>query len=664
MLNALRKIASTWFGKILGALLIVGLAGFGISNVILDLGTNTLAKVGDEEITVREFQRAYNTQLNAVAQQLGSIPTAQQALSLGIPSAVINRLASDAAVNRVALNLGLGVSEARLAKMLREDPSFGDMLGSFDRSNFLRVLQQNGYTEAEYFDLQTKAARRQQIALGLFAGTTVPVAAQTLVSRYAGDTRTLEYFTLNGQSIPPVADPTDDELKAYLTAHQAEYRTKEARTVDLLALSPDVLAAGKTFTDDEIAAEYEKTKANLVKIEKRTIEQVALPSEGTAKWFQLQKDAGVKFADAVKTAGLKITELGTLSKAEINDAALAEAAFGLNEGDFAIIPGIGGQRAVGVTRIEPGGQISLEDAKADIAKRMAFEAGRAEFADMLDQVETLRAAFKPLKDIADRFKLPLAHVTLTADGAELAAVASITEANRATVAKAIFAADQEKLPPTISLGGNSNVWFDLQGVEVARDQTLDEVHDAVATAWNNEKTDEALKEEIKKIMAELDGGTSFADVAAERSQFASVSQPITRGGDKTPVLNQTVAAAAFAGGPDSHGSALDADGDYVVFHITEITPASDEGIAQAKTFLEEKVRDFALCRFHRRTARRGGHQTQPAGAEPGAAARSQRAVMRWPTQALSGSRRPTTPAAPRSSSGVSSPTSKPRSAPI
>lgn len=597
MLNALRKIASTWFGKILGAFLIVGLAGFGISNVILDLGTNTLAKVGDEDITIREFQRAYNTQLNSVGQQMGSLPTPQQALAMGIPSAVITRLASDAAVNRLAVNLGIGVSEARLAKMLREDPSFGDMLGSFDRSSFLRVLQQNGYTEAEYFELQSKAARRQQLALGLFAGSTVPIAAQTLVNRYAGDTRTLEYFTLNAQSIPPVADPTDDDLKAFLTAHQADYRTKETRTVDLLALSPEILAAGKTFTDDEIAAEYERTKASLIKIEKRTIEQVALPSDATAKWFDLQKAEGVKFADAVKTAGLQVTELGTLTKAEITDAALAEAAFGLKEGEFTIIPGIGGQRAIGVSKIEPGGQIPLADAKADIVKRLALEAAKTQYADQLDQIEELRAAFKPLKDIADRFKLPLSHVTLTAGGAELASVTSIAEADRPTVAKAIFAADQEKLSPTISISGNSNVWFDLQGIDAARDQTLDEVHDAVLTAWTAGKTDEALKAEIAKIMAELDSGKSFTDVATERSQFASVSQAITRSGDKTPALNQTVAAAAFAGGPDSHGSAVDGDGDYVVFHVVDVTPATDAGLANAKTFLEEKTRDSLYADF-------------------------------------------------------------------
>ena len=57
MLEGFRAISRTWFGKILGAFLIVGLAGFGISNVLLDLGSNKVAQVGNQEISVRAFQR-------------------------------------------------------------------------------------------------------------------------------------------------------------------------------------------------------------------------------------------------------------------------------------------------------------------------------------------------------------------------------------------------------------------------------------------------------------------------------------------------------------------------------------------------------------------------------------------------------------------------------
>ena len=121
MLDSFRHLTKTWFGKILGAFLIVGLAGFGISNVITGFGTNTVATVAGQDISVRDYQRAYDSQVNAVAQQIGRVPTVEEAVAFGVPGMVLDRLAGEAAVNKLGEDLGLGVSEDRLGKMLREE---------------------------------------------------------------------------------------------------------------------------------------------------------------------------------------------------------------------------------------------------------------------------------------------------------------------------------------------------------------------------------------------------------------------------------------------------------------------------------------------------------------------------------------------------------------
>ena len=596
MMNLMRRFATTWIGKILGALLLVGLAGFGISNVIVDLGSNDLAKVGDETITIPDFQRAYQQQLNQYAQQTGQTPTGAQALQLGIPSAVLGKLASDSAINQFALKQGMGVSDARLAKMVRDDPSFFGVLGTFDRSNFESVLQQNGYTEAQYFDLQTRAARRQQIALGLFAGSAVPKTAETLLYRYRNDTRTVEYFTLSSTSLPDLAAPTDEDLKKYLADHQADFRTKETRTVDVLALNPEVLAGQAEYqpSEDEIKAEYDRTKASLTKVEKRDVQQVVLSDPGKEVFFK----PGTSFDDAVTAAGLKATDFGLVAKTDLQDPALADAAFSIaKEGDFAIIPGVGGKRVVGVTKIEPSGQTSYDEAKPAIAKALALTKAKNAYADVQDEVESLRAGLKPLKDIADRYKLKLTTVGVTAGGAELSTVPGLAATDDGKVATAIFAATQGKLAPTVSIAANNNVWFDLSKVDPARDQTLDEVKDAVTAAWTNLKTDEALQAEVKSITTDLDAGKSFQEVAAAHNQVATLSQPITRDGDKTNVLTEQVANQIFSAGPDTHGSTKDGDGDYLLYHVVDTQPAAGQPDSKIADFLKTSNQDALYAEF-------------------------------------------------------------------
>src|SRR5690349_13260398 len=114
MLELMRRFATTLAGKILGGLLLIGLAGFGISNVILDLGSDTVATVGDVNISSNDFRRAYDARLSQIAQQTGQQPTNEQAQAMGVTGSVLQQLAANAAGAVLAQRYGLGASEAKL----------------------------------------------------------------------------------------------------------------------------------------------------------------------------------------------------------------------------------------------------------------------------------------------------------------------------------------------------------------------------------------------------------------------------------------------------------------------------------------------------------------------------------------------------------------------
>ncbi|MBE0579241.1 peptidylprolyl isomerase [Devosia sp.] len=591
MLDSLRVFAKSWPGKIMGACLLVGLAGFGINNVITDLGSNTVARVGDEEINSREFLRAYQNQLNQVAQQLGSVPTAQDAVALGVPSMVLQNLAQDAALDQLATGFGLGVSQAKLSEMLREDPSFQNALGAFNPESFRQVLQMSGLTEAEYFEDQSDAARRQQLILSLFGDTKLPDTAANLINRYVADQRTIEYFTLGETNIETPAAPTEAELAAYLAEHQAEFRTVETRNVQMLRLSVADLAATKVaaITDDAIAAEYERSKATLSKAERRTIQQVVLNDEQVAA-FEAGLAAGTPFATLVADAGLTPTDLGTLAQADINDAGLATAAFGLAEGAFVVIDGVAGKRAVHVSTIEAGGVPDLADVRDQVAENLALAEARTELADVQDQIEELRAAFRPLTEIAQRYGLDLYEADVTAGGAELTVIPDLAAEDAPRVTQAIFKAEQGGLTAAIPLAGNGNLWFDLNAIEPARDQTLDEVRDQVAETMTAERVNNAIIAAQAEAVARLDAGEALADVAAAYNVFPQLSAPFTRFGSSDGTIDGAVASAAFAGDASHHGSAVSQGGEFIVFQVTDLTEPAAPLEASASATLENEAR--------------------------------------------------------------------------
>jgi peptidyl-prolyl cis-trans isomerase D len=592
MLDGLRKIGRTWFGKLLGAFLIVGLAGFGISNVIFDIGSNAVAQVGGEDITSQEFARAYQTDINRMSQQFGTSLTGEQAVAMGIPSSTLNRLAAEAAIDQLGKQLGLGVSESRLGLMLRNDPSFAGTLGNFQRENFRLALQQMGMTEAEYFELQTRAARRNQLFAALLADSAVPQAAQELLTRYGTDTRTLDYFVLSAENMLPPTEPTDEQLTAYLTENQADYRTEETRAVDVLVLSPDTLAQSIEVTEEEIAAEYERTRAQRVNLERRNIQQVALATPEQKTAFEQGQAAGRSFDEILAELGLTPTDLGMLAQSEVTDQSLATAAFGLAApGAFTIIPGIGGERVVSVAAIEAGGEIPLAEASDQIRQSLALQRARNQYVDVLDQVEELRAARTSLADIASRFNLQLASIDLTVSGAELGAAPGIAEENRARVASAVFDAEQGDIAPAVMISSNNNIWFDIKSIEPARDQTLDEVREQLVADWTAEQNENALVAETERVLADLDAGKPFAEVAASVNQFPVLSQPMTRNGDGSDVLDQRVGADAFNGGIGHYGAVENSAGDTVVYQVVDVTPSDATPSDQERNTVADSTRN-------------------------------------------------------------------------
>ena len=594
----------------MGAFLLVGVAGFGINNVIVDLGSNTVARVGDEEINSREVLRAYQSQANAIAQQLGSMPTASQAEAFGIPTAVLLGLSEGAALDTLADQFSLGVSEAKLAEMLREDPSFHGTLGNFDPAIFTQVLQSAGWTEAEYFDARGDEARREQLNASLFANTGMPAVATSLITDYAAATRTIDYMTLSETSVETPAAPTEDELAAYLSEHQAEFRTVETRTVKLLDLSMASLAATKSIAEDAVVAEYEETRASLTTPERRTIEQVSLSTPELEAQFEAGLTAGTDFGTLVTQAGLTPSGLGTLTKAEITDTRLADAAFGLSEGGFAIIEGIGGKRAVHVVEIEATREPTLEEARANIVERLSLAEARNEINDVLDQIEELRAAFQPIEQIAERFGLPVYEASVTSTGAELSVLPNLAPEDYARVAQAIFAATPDRLIPSVPLSGNAHVWFDLGEVAPARDQTLDEVRADVEAAITQERANNALIAKAGEIVTRLKAGEALADIGFELNAFPQLSAPFTRFGSEDGLIDGTLAAAVFAGGPDHAGSVVNEAGEVVVFQVVDsaapATPleaaAIDSLDAEARSGLQSEfvaaVRDDAGLRVN------------------------------------------------------------------
>ena len=598
MLQGFRKASQSWLGKLVVAvlfgLLIVSFAIWGVNDVFRGSPRTTVATVGGTDISAEQVRTAYQNDLQRIARQARRSITPDQARALGLDRQVLARLVTEASMDRKVTDLGLHVSDATVARGIMDDPSFQGPNGRFDRAAFDDLIRSNGLSEVAFVRERRSLAARLQLAEAVSSDLPVPLAAREAVHRYTAERRAAEVIVLPPSAAGEVAEPDEAALKAFFEERKASFRAPEFRALQVLVLEPGGLAKPESVTDADARARYDAVKAERFgNPERRTIQQIVFPNEDEAATASKRIAEGAGFEDVAKERNVDPASLnlGTFTRAELFDPAVAEAAFALADGAVsAPVKGRFGTVLLRVAAITPGSVKPFEEVAGPLRAEIATERARAEVEPVHDAIEDQRAGAKPLADIARERKLSL--LTLPAidrTGRDAAGqpVAGVPDA--AALATAAFRADIGTDNEALRTRDGGYVWFDVSRVEPARDKALDEVRPAVVQQWREEEIARRLTAKAREIVASLDGGATAEAEAAKLGLTATSVADLARGAAKDGVPADAV-NRVFATPVGKAGSAPGAGGGRVVFKVAGATVPPFITSTQQAASLEAQLR--------------------------------------------------------------------------
>jgi peptidyl-prolyl cis-trans isomerase D len=592
MLDAMRRGAQGWVAKLLFAVLIVSFGVFwNVSDVFRGYGRGAVATVGDTDITVTDFQRAFQNQIRGLSLQDGGRLTTEQALMLRLDRQALEQLVAQAAVKTHADQLGLSLSDETLAEGVRNDPNFHGPDGKFSRLGFEGLLRQLNLSEQGFLALRRDDELRGQISDALTSAIVVPKPMVEDLHAWREETRTLEHVQIDPKKVT-VAEPDEAKLKETFEAQKADFMTPEYRKVAVLVLSADALKSEVSLTDDELKTYYTDHKAAYDKPERRRLQQIAFKDKATAEAARKEIVEGKKnFLDVAKEHGATESDvnLGMVSKDKLIDPKIAEAAFALErdklsepiEGRFAIV-------LVRAIEIDPGKESTFEEVKDQVRDKLATERATSLIQERFDLVEEGRNAGKTLAEIGAEQKLKFFDVEAadrdnkTPDGKT-----AIDIPDAAVVLKEIFATGVGTQPEAVELPGSAYAWFDVLSVTEPQQKPFEDVKDEVKTVYMDKETARLLNELAQKLVDRLKAGEAFDKVAEEAGGKAEVSEQIKRN-MSPPDLTTEAVKQAFALPKGGAGYAETSDGSSrVVFQVKDIFPAAAPTKEQADKLEEE-----------------------------------------------------------------------------
>lgn len=575
MLDALRKSAGGTVAKIFIALLVMSFAVWGIADVFRDFGQNSLAKVGTAEITAVDFQRAYNREVQNLSRQIGQPLSSSQAAAFGIPGQVLGRAIAEATFDHVAEDLKLGISNDALVREIHADDMFRGPDGRFDRSRLQQLLYANGFSEDEYIRTRMSLARRHQIAEGLAGGARAPQTMLEAMHQYRSEERTVRYLMLTPAALKETVEPSVAALTTYFDDNKTIYRAPEYRKLEMVVIDPTALAKPGDVNDEDARHTYDGTLARYGNPERRQVFQLTLSDAATAQAAADKLAGGMSFEDLVVEQGLQPSEidLGLMTREQLIDPTIAEAAFSLDEGAVSgVIEGRFTPVIVKVAKIEPEAVKPFDEVKDAIKGEIAAKRAEAEVLDLYDEIEDARAGGATLSELADRFKLAIRTINAVArDGTDMSGNTIDLPESAKFLAEAFDAETGYETAP-VQIGLRGFAWYDIKDIIADRDRALDEVREKVVADWKAADVRTKLIAKAVEYAALLKDGMTIDLVAAELGVEAKTSEPVKRE-TSTADLPAAAVAEAFAGPVGHVATAASANDGQVVLQVATVSAA-------------------------------------------------------------------------------------------
>ncbi|HXX02762.1 MAG TPA: peptidyl-prolyl cis-trans isomerase [Xanthobacteraceae bacterium] len=595
MLRGIRKASANWLGRavmgVVMGLLAASFAIWGINDIFRGFGRSTLAKIGGTEIGIEQFRATYNERMRQIERQLGHPLAPEQASAIGLDRQVLGAMVGDAALDQRARQMRLGLSDDAVVKNITGNKAFQTSPGKFDRLRFEQVLRDNGYSEQRFVSEHRRLLLRRQIADSLNGQLPVPNAWLAAINQLQNQERSIEYVRLGPAQAGDIPQPTADELGKYFEARKILFRAPEYRKIETLTVTPAEISKWMEISDADIKAAYDAHNGKYATPERRHVEQMVFPTMQEADAASARLKDGLSFSALAGERGLKEADLdlGTITKSDIVDPAVADAAFALKEGEVsAPVQGRFGAVIVTVPKVEPAAVKSFAEVTPQIRSDIAAERAKAEVRDLHDKIEDERASGASLEQAAQKLKLPVASYDVDRSGRDPDGKL-VALPHSGQVISAAFASDVGVDSEPIEADGGY-IWYNVAGVTPARDRSLDEVKDKVEQQWREDQVAARLKSKAVDLLDKLKGGAEFETLAKADGLKLETADKLKRQAGAGAGLPPKVIVAIFHTAKDGFGGAEgDQPSQWIVFRVTGVTdPKLDAGSPELKR-LEETV---------------------------------------------------------------------------
>ena len=147
MLDIVRNLVSSIFGKILLAIMVLSFALWGVGDILTSGNSQLAAKVGNEKITLDEFYLKFQESVSIYNNENQKNLNLKEAIDLQLHNILINDLVFEKMITNYAKDNNFYISNNSLKLVITDLPQFKNKDGNFSEVKYRNYILNNFQNE-------------------------------------------------------------------------------------------------------------------------------------------------------------------------------------------------------------------------------------------------------------------------------------------------------------------------------------------------------------------------------------------------------------------------------------------------------------------------------------------------------------------------------------
>ena len=392
MLSILRKKAQSTVIQGLVLLIAVVFVFWGVGSN-LNNNRNSIAVVNGKEISIQEYQRAYDRAVERYRKQFGGQVPANFFETINLKGQVVGQLVQEELLRQGAEAMGLAVSKNAIQRAVEKMEVF-QKDGHFDLDRYKKILSRNRLTPTSFEAGLRNDLLAKMTLNGIESFALVPEDEQHLWLRYIAEEIKLAVTTVSAADFEDKVQVKDAELAAWYEKNKNKYTTEPKIRLKYLFFASRIPNGGEEIGEEALKARYEADKDRyrvpeqrharhiLLQVAPDADEKTVAAKEELARKVLAMARNGQDFAELAKKysegpSAAKGGDLGFFAKNRMVKP-FADAVFSMDKGQVAgPVRTQFGFHIIKLEEIRPARIRDFEEVRDELKKKIEQEEGRA-----------------------------------------------------------------------------------------------------------------------------------------------------------------------------------------------------------------------------------------------------------------------------------------------